>query len=158
MQNIKIKLGNLDDELIQKIEKDDIINKNRRNKSVPVKLKNDDTSSDTYNEKIADEDYMKNAFDRKFLILYNTIIGFRKKYKVSTYKDVVKIMAKIKDKNIENKFSSFVEYFKTDIQSKKHKISKLHSFANEKDMIDEISKFVESRVPQRQLDRIHRPG
>ena len=54
-------------------------------------------------------------------------------------------MENVKDKNIKTKFSSFVEYFKTDIKSKKHRISKLYSKSNKKEMREEIAKFVESR-------------
>ena len=76
---------------------------------------------------------------------YSIFIGFRKKYKVTTYEDVLKIMENIKDKNIKSKFFGFVKYFKTDIKSKRHGISQLYSEGNEKEMIEEITMFVESK-------------
>ena len=66
LQNIKITLEKFDEDLKQKIAIDKAATKNKKIKSVPVEVNSHDTSSDSNNEKITDEDNMKNAFDRKF--------------------------------------------------------------------------------------------
>ena len=66
LQNIKITLEKFDEDLKQKIVRDKAATKNKRIKNVPDEMNSHDTSSDTNNKKIKDEDCMKNVFDRKF--------------------------------------------------------------------------------------------
>lgn len=67
---------------------------------------------------------------------------------MSSDQDVYKIISKIQNKNVEDKFSKFVTYFKQNAKTK-HRINFAHQmkdpFKMEDEMLDEISKFVVSQ-------------
>lgn len=54
-------------------------------------------------------------------------------------------MEKIKDNTTLLKFKSFVKYFKDDKEAKKPRAPRASLKTNQKEMIEEISKFVESK-------------
>ena len=75
-------------------------------------------------------------------------LGFKHKYKVDSIEDILGIISKLKDRNVEDKFSKFVTYFKKSMKPRKSSGSKKSldmSGFNEKEMLDEIASFVSSK-------------
>ena len=88
-----------------------------RGKSIVLGLvKNNKENEDVFGPD--EEENMKDAFMSTHS--FNIYLGFKQKYKVNSIEDVMKALSKIKDKNIEDKFSKFVSYFKTNNKNKKN--------------------------------------
>jgi CO dehydrogenase/acetyl-CoA synthase epsilon subunit len=69
---------------------------------------------------------------------------------MNTIDEVLNIISKISDKDVEEKFSKFVKYFKESMKTSNkssNKIPEIESTEelNEKEMLDEIANFVKSK-------------
>lgn len=152
---IKVKLEALDDEIV---DPEDNLSKirnpnyfmspsdSKRSRSQPNKL-GKATGKGRKMEEDDEQDHMKKALSRKYKMRLFEFLGFKRKYKVESIEDVMRIISRVKNKDVEEKFSKFLSYFKQSMKPSKASLKSKKSEKSEtleQEMLDEISNFVSS--------------
>lgn len=150
---MKIKLGNLDDELDDPDRSGNedqaenyFLKKSKKKKEITNEEFIQKFGNKNKNEDVADKKMMKNAFASNNF--YKICLGFQKKYGVNSEEDMLKVIEKIGNKETEEKFSKFLQFFR-----QKQKARPKIQFAQntkgpekrESEMLNEINNFVASK-------------